>query len=299
MPKAFTLCCVAQCHAFTEALAIRHTVGGYLYPFTAERCVSSALYLFSNRIFPTNTTFLIETSTTTMSLTIGGYLRTRSGYPHTFVTTSPDDECMICRDPYRSSNSDEDGCRAIRLECNHIMGYECFHRCVQSRPNICPYYSHHLPFDPNMPLDNASFIERKLVWVCTSHWFKAHEAAILEGFPASRVALMQALHQNQLRLSQAKMLLWDYFLLHAFVNIVLWLMMCIATGSIFLTCWLYISALPFFDQLEMLAWFMRGSWKFLVYASAVGFALDAVLFIGVVSAVLALGLWRSHVQAQG
>jgi hypothetical protein len=110
---------------------------------------------------------------------------------------------------------------------------------------------------------------------------------------------MQALHQNQLSLSQARMVLWDYFLLHAFVNTLLWLMMCIATGLIFLTCWLYISALPFFDQLEMLAWFMRGSWKFLVYASAVGFALDAVLFIGVVSAVLALGLWRSHVQARG
>jgi hypothetical protein len=234
-----------------------------------------------------------------MSLTIGAYLRTKSGYHHTFITTSPDDECMICRDPYRSSNSEEDGCRAIRLQCNHIMGYECFHRCIQRRPDICPYYNHHLPADTSMPLDDASFIERKLVWVCTSHWFKAHEAAILEGFPATqRVAVMQALHQNRLSLSQARMVLWDYFLLHAFVNTLLWLMMCIATGSIFLTCWLYISALPFFDQLDMLAWFVCVSWKFLVYVSAVVFALDTLIFMGVVSAVLALGLWRSHVQAR-
>jgi hypothetical protein len=150
-----------------------------------------------------------------------------------------------------------------------------------------------------MPLDDASFIERKLVWACMGRWFKKHEAAILEGFPATqRVALMQALHQDRLSFAQAKIFLWDYFLLHAFVDTILWLMMCIATGSILLTCWLYISALPFFDQLDMLAWFIHVSWKFLVYASAVGFALDILIFIGVVSAVLGLGLWRSYVQAR-
>lgn len=91
---------------------------------------------------------------------------TGGSYDHKDVES--DGECYICREPF---STDDDGCHAIQLnQCGHVVGHECFRQWSARVPNVCPYYSHHLPFTSRTMTDEAWTVAA-LRYACSSGMF--------------------------------------------------------------------------------------------------------------------------------
>jgi hypothetical protein len=206
------------------------------------------------------------------------------------ITVDPDDECIICREPYEIKHTAAEGCHAIRLACGHIIGHKCFRDWINHHPDICPWYNHPLPFIPNA----GNQLERTLEWICSTGWFALNEAFIVavsaDTIPANATLELRG---DQLTIATAESILHAYALGTPLTTLVYVIAATIAQlfGMLmsFLLKLLTEPWLPF-----NLLWPLK---RFSLVCLA-GAVCHMVAFLSVAGAVLLLGLWKSRLRAK-
>jgi hypothetical protein len=211
---------------------------------------------------------------------------------------------MICRSPYAGADNDDgdDGnCEAIRLtHCGHIIGDRCFYSWIIRQPDICPYWSHHLP--PVLH-ETGSLPERLLGRVCKGAWFQFFEHPELGILPQmeSVVASTNALLQDQLNLLQALKLLLFYEINGCFASFLIGFLIMVVLCIITFGCWgaALLLTLPYYGGLEFTKTFFAVAVCIKPFFHMTFWAvfLNTLAFDVVVLGVLSLGLSRSFLNA--
>lgn len=201
------------------------------------------------------------------------------------ITVTSDDECIICREPYESKHTTGEGCHAIRLACNHIIGHKCFRDWISHHPDMCPWYNHPLPFIPS----TGNYLERTLEWICSTGWFTLNEAFIVAvSEDAIPVWATQELRGNQLTGRTAEAIL-RVFAWGTPVTTLVYVIAAFGAQLFFMSMavllkLLFESWIPF-----MLLWPLKRFSLVCLF----GAVCHMVAFLSVVGAVLLLGLWKS------
>jgi len=208
---------------------------------------------------------------------------------------------MICMENFEDE-------QAIRLTaCVHVIGLDCFGDWLRRHPDTCPHLTHKLPRASSSGNKGFTYM---LEWLTSTRWFESAEGESLQliylwmvlkeifipwlmGFEEQEQPLFQhrlgidALHIRRLTVAQALQILVVYTLA------------IIASTSVNLGIW-HILYLGMCHILLMICpSLVKPNTVDMVHTTVVVLEkCHAVLFVGVVLAVLALDLWRTHTQSK-
>lgn len=208
-----------------------------------------------------------------MPLTIRGYFLGPKNYAYVDVVPGPDDDCMICFEPY----TDEPAIQL--LDCGHTIGLHCFRHWIRHQPDKCPYMLHALPCKQG----DSSLLGR----CCNSKFFASLEDGfflVIEFYSRGlwrrydndlRMAL-DALHEDRLDRGSTAIILFAYGL---------------AGYAVLLVCDSFV--LCFTDAADLLlCGVFSVKWLgVLIHCCGVG-------ILSVFIAILISVLWRSNMQSR-
>jgi hypothetical protein len=165
-----------------------------------------------------------------MTSPIQSILTLRKGYACTFVSNPGPEEntCIVCQELHNT----KEGCRAVRLTCGHVVGLECFEKCIIQWPNKCTTFkgwSHHIP----IKWEHRGWMEKTLAWLFSTPFVREMDDIVTGSPPLLYESCSKTPYPHAGGMSLSSTLkFWAPFTLSAIVNMLLILLVAVGILAI-------------------------------------------------------------------